>query len=69
VGANIECRAELPSDVVEALEESVGNLGMQEVDAADPCRPVAMQPQSATIEECNWVSGRHRYVSLRASGS
>ena len=60
VGANIECRAELLSDVVEALDEPVGDLGMQEVDAAIPCRPVAVHSQSAAIEECDWISRRHR---------
>jgi hypothetical protein len=27
---------------------------MQEFDTASLCRPIAMQPQSATIEECDW---------------
>jgi hypothetical protein len=54
VDAEIECAPEWPADVVEALDEPVGDLGMKKVDASDPCRPVAMHPQGATIEECYW---------------
>ena len=59
VGAEIECRIELSLGAVEALDQPVGDLGMQEVDAAGSCCPVTMQTPGAAIEYCDRVGGHH----------
>jgi len=60
VGAEIERSAEPPAAIVEAIEDAMGHLAMQEVDAALPCRPVAVQPPCAAIKKCHRISRCHR---------
>ena len=59
VCAEIEYGSELSFGAVEALDQPVGDLGMQEVDAAGSCCPVAMQTPGAAIEYCDQVGGHH----------
>jgi hypothetical protein len=57
VRAQIERGAEPPSDIVEAIEDAIGHLAMQEVDATVPCRPVSVQSPGAAIEQCGLQGG------------
>jgi len=56
VGAKIEHSAERPPAIIEAIEDAVGHLAVQEIDAAVPCRPVSVQPPSTAIEQRRRVS-------------
>jgi len=60
VCTEIEHVAKPPSAIVEAIEDAIGHLAVQKVDAAAPRRPVAVQPPGATIEQCGGVGRCHR---------
>jgi len=51
VRTEIEHGAEPLADNLEAIDDTVGYLTMQEVDATAPCRPVSVQPPGAAIEQ------------------
>jgi len=65
--AEIEHIAEPPFAIVETIEDAIGHLAMQEVDAAAPRRPVAVQPPGAAIEQCGGVGRCHRSRNRPAS--
>jgi hypothetical protein len=67
--AEIEHRAEPLADIVEAIDDAVGRLAMQEVHAAAPCRPVSVQPPGMAIEQRGGISGCHRSSNRQASPS
>ncbi len=62
VRAEVERHTKLAFDVVEALDEAIGDFPMQELDAADACRTVAVLPPGAPIEQHQWevVGSCHR---------
>jgi hypothetical protein len=62
VRADVEHQTKLPIDIVEALDQSIGDLAMQELDAAVACRAVAVPPPGAPIEQHQWevVGSGHR---------
>jgi dihydroneopterin aldolase len=62
VRADVEHQTKLPIDIVEALDQSIGDLAMQELDAAVACRTVAVPPPGAPIEQHQWevVGSGHR---------
>ena len=41
-------------DIVEPLGQSIGDFGMQELDAASARSAVAVQPPGAPIEQHKW---------------
>ncbi len=51
VRAQIEHRAELPTDIVEPVDDPFGDLGVQEIDAGPPRRALAVQPPGPAIEQ------------------
>jgi hypothetical protein len=69
VGAKIEHGAELAADIIDALDQPIGHLAMQKIDAPVPCRPVAMQPPSTAVEKRGRVSRCHCSSYRRARPS
>src|SRR6516225_6824225 len=67
--AEIEHSAESLADIVEATDDAVGRLAMQEVHAAAPCRPVSVQPPCTAIKQRRRISGCHRSSSRQARPS
>ena len=61
VRAEIEHRAELAANIVEPVDDPLGDLDMQKVDAPATRRTLAVQPPSAAIEQrCRFeLSGGH----------
>ena len=49
--AEVEYDAKLLFDIVEALDQPIGDLSMQELDAAGACRTIAVLPPGAPIEQ------------------
>jgi hypothetical protein len=62
VRAEVERHTKLPFDVVEALDKPIGDLSVQEFDAALACRTIAVPPPGAPIEQHQWeiVGSCHR---------
>jgi hypothetical protein len=50
VRAEVEHDAKLLFDIIEALDQAIGNFPMQELDAAGAGRAIAVPPPSASIE-------------------
>jgi hypothetical protein len=51
VRSEVERHTKLPVDIVETLDQSIGDLPMQELDAADARRTIAVPPPGAPIEQ------------------
>jgi hypothetical protein len=51
VRAEIEDCAESAANVVQAIDDPIGDLYMQKVNAPATCRPLAVQPPGAAIEQ------------------
>jgi hypothetical protein len=49
--AQIEHRAESPADIVEPVDDPLGDLAVQEIDRAAPRRALAVQPPGPAIEQ------------------
>jgi hypothetical protein len=67
VRAEVEHHAKFLFDVVEAFDQPIGDLPMQELDAAPACRAVAVLPPSPAVEQHQWevVGLGHRGENLR----
>jgi hypothetical protein len=68
VRAEVEHPTKLLFDIVEALDQSIGDFPMQEVDAAVGCRAVAVLSPSPAVEQHQWevVVLGHRGENLRS---
>jgi hypothetical protein len=62
VRAEVERHTKLLFDIVEALDKPIGDLPVQELDAAVACRTIAVPPPRAPIEQHQWevVGSGHR---------
>ena len=67
VRAEVECQTKLRFDIVETFEKPIGDLPMQELDAAVACCTIAVSPPGAAIEQHQWVvvGSSHRRRNLR----
>jgi hypothetical protein len=67
VRAEVEHHTKTPFDIVEALDQSIGDLPMQKLNAAAACRTIAVPPPGAAIEQHQWevVGSGHRGENLR----
>jgi hypothetical protein len=54
VRAEIERQTKLPFDIIETFNHSIGDLSMQELDAAVACGTIAVPPPGAPIEQHQW---------------
>jgi hypothetical protein len=52
--AQIERHTKLAFDVVDALDEAIGDFPVQKFDATAVCRAVAVPPPGAPIEQHQW---------------
>jgi dihydroneopterin aldolase len=62
VRAEVERQTKLPFDIVESFDKPIGDLSMQELDAAVACRTIAVSAPGAPIEQHQWeiVGSGHR---------
>jgi hypothetical protein len=65
-GAEIERDRKPPPHIVEAVEEALGRLVMQEIDRTLPRRPVAMTPPGKPVEGQRRIGVRRIHLSRAA---
>jgi hypothetical protein len=67
VRAEIQRHTKLPFDIVESLDQPIGDFPMQECDAPVSCCTIAVPPPGAPVEQHQWevVGSGHRGENLR----
>jgi hypothetical protein len=65
IGPEVEDGAELPADIVEPLDQPVGDFGVQKPNTAAARRALAVKAPGTPVKQCGRVvlGGRHSVLS------